>query len=154
MRYINSIYEFLIESVQSYNWEFISDDGKKIKYKFNDLVNNLYLVEFKKITSRNSVNEYELTYYVYDNDKNYYNVSKLTNVNPYRILKTIFSEILTDFINRNPLTKNIKMEGLSKDYERNYISQRTKMYVRYLERNPINGYKLETFGNRINLIKI
>jgi hypothetical protein len=80
-------------------------------------------------------------------------VSKLVNVNPYRILKTVLGDILSDFINRRPAEK-ITMHGLSKEKEKHYISQRTKMYVRYLEMNPLPGYKMENHINKINLIKI
>ena len=147
----------MFESVESYQWEFLSDNEKKVRYSFIDTMNNNYLVEFKNIprlkSSYNDLGtEYELSYYVHD--KEYYNVSKLVNVNPYRTLQTVFGEILLDFIKRKSWVKKITMTGLSKDTERQYISQRTRMYVRYLERNPIPGYKMENYGNKINLIKI
>ncbi len=148
MKYLNSVYNLIFEGVDSYQWKNISDNGKMIEYKFTDISDNKYKVAFTK----NSYDmTYELTYYVHDKD--YYSVSKVVNTNPYKILQTVFGDILNDFIKKkNP--KKIVINGLSKDKERSYVSQRTKMYVRYLERNNINGYKLSHHGNRINLTKL
>lgn len=159
MKYLNSIWDILLESVESYDWEFDSDTDNKVRYTFKDTYENLYLVEFKNIprlrSGKNDLStEYELSYFVYDKSKNYYDVSKLVNVNPFKTLKTVLGDILNDFIKRKSWVKKITMVGLSKDREREYISQRTKMYVRYLERNPLPGYRMENYGNRINLIKI
>jgi len=157
MKYINSIYDLLLESVESYSWELASDNDKKVRYRFQDTIDNWYLVEFKNIPilkSNNLGTEYELSYFVYDPEKEYYEVSKIVNVNLYRTVETIFGGILKDFIKRKSWVKKITMVGLPKEQEKEYISQRTKVYLRYLQRNPIPGYKLEYFGgNRINLIK-
>jgi hypothetical protein len=80
-------------------------------------------------------------------------VSKIVNANPYRTLETVLGEILPDFIKRKSWVTTIRIEGLSKDLEKNFISQRTRLYVRYLSRNPIPNFKLETNGNTIKLIK-
>lgn len=160
MKYLNSIYDLLFESVESYQWELVDDTRYKTRYMFTDTNANKYLVEFKGIKSlkpkkNEIVTEYEVCYFVYDESKNYYNVSKVVNVNPYRILKTIFDEILNDFINRKPFVNKITMVGLAKEKEKQYVTQRTNMYVRYLERNPIPGYRLDYYGgNRINIVKI
>jgi hypothetical protein len=157
MRYLNSIYDLLFEAVESYQWEFIEDTDKRIRYSFIDMNDNKYLVEFKNIPSgrkRDLGTQYELCYYVYDEDKQDYNVSKVVNVNPYRTLQTVFGNILNDFIERKSWVKKISLQGLSKDQEGHYISQRTRMYARYLERNPVTGYKMVTYNNTINLIKI
>ena len=46
MKYLNSIYDLLLEEVQSYQWELVSDGDKKVKYTFDDDDNgNSYLVE-------------------------------------------------------------------------------------------------------------
>lgn len=148
MKYLNSVYNLLFEGVESYQWRIISNNDKMIEYKFTDISDNKYKVAFTK----NSYDmTYELTYYVHDKD--YYSVSKVVNTNPYKILQTVFGDILNDFI-KNKSPKKIVINGLSKDKERSYISQRTKMYVRYLERNNIKGYKLSHHGNRINLTKL
>jgi len=160
MKYLNSIWDMLFESVQSYEWELWSQQTEgKVQYKFTDSLGNIYLVEFKIIPrlrykKDTPSTEYEVSYFVFDEENEYFNVSKLVNVNPYRTLQTIFSEILPDFIKRKPDAEKITMTGLAKDTERTYVSQRTRMYVRYLERNPIPGFKMENYGNKINLVKI
>ena len=159
MKHLYSIYDILLESVESYEWEFDSDDNSKVRYRFMDSSNNWYLVEFKNIprlrSNKNDLStEYELSYFVYDEEKEYYNVSKLVNVNPYRTLKTVLNDILNDFVKRKSWVKKITFTGLSKDTEKGFISQRTKMYVRYLNMNPLPGFKMENYGNKINLIKI
>ena len=152
MKYLESIWE----SYSGYNWEFLSANDNRVKYTFTDSENNNYLVEFKSlpgIKPGELSTEWELTYFVHNED--HYSVSKLTGVSPYKICKTVLTDILTDFTKRYSWVKSIHIHGLSKDREKSYISQRTKMYVRHLERNPISGYKLlPNYGNRINLIKI
>lgn len=158
MKYLNSIYDLLLEEVQSYQWELMSDSDRKVKYTFEDTNGNSYLVEIKSLQGiKNDVStNWELVYFVVDEDQytRFFSVSKIVNVNPYRTLQTVFGDILQDFTNRKSWVKTITIHGLSKDREREYISQRTKMYVRFLERNPIVGYKLTQYGNKINLIKI
>jgi hypothetical protein len=152
MKYLKSIYE----SIESYKWEFISDNDFLVKYTFTDLSGNEYLVEFKndydkvgdkKILSK----QYEISYFVKDGEN--YNVKKIVNVNPYRTLKTILDEILIDFLNRKPWINSIRIEGLRKDSERDFITKRTKLYMRYLERNPVSGFTLKQIGNTIKLNK-
>ena len=147
MKYIKS-FKLLLESIEIYDYSLTDDNNKIVKYNFLDQDNNEYLVEFK----RKSSSEYELTYYVYDIDIKDWSVSKIVNVNSWRLTKTIFGSILNDFIKRKNVDK-VSLIGLSKDQEQNYISKRTNMYVRFLERNPINGYSVESFGNKINIIK-
>ena len=158
MRYLKSIYR-LLEEVDSYKWELVSDDDKKVKYMFFDTNDNKYLVEFKNIPRLRAgkddlSTEYELSYFVLDERGEHFTVSRLVNVNPFSTMKTIFDEILLDFIKRKMWVKKITMTGLSKDREKSMISQRTKMYVRHLERNPVKGFRMENFGNKINLIKL
>ena len=62
-------------------------------------------------------------------------------------------ELTNDFTNRFRV-KTIYFVGLAKEREREYISSRTKMYVRYLTMNPIPGYRLQNAGNSIKLDKI
>lgn len=159
MKYLKSIYDLIFEEVESYQWELLEDTNAKVRYTFIDNNNNKYLVEFKNVPrlrdSRNDLGtEYEASYFVFDETKDYYDVSKLVNTNPYNTLKTIFDEIFPDFIKRKSWVKRITMFGLAKETEKHYVTQRTKMYVRYLERNPVPGYKLEYLGsNKITLIK-
>jgi len=155
MKYLESIWTKILESYTGYDWEFSSATDTKVKYNFTDSENNEYLVEFKSLPGRkNDIStEWELTYFVHNED--HYSVSKLTGVNPFKVCHTVLTDILTDFTKRYSWVKSIHIHGLSKDRERSSISQRTKMYVRHLERNPIPGYKLlPNYGNRINLVKI
>jgi len=155
MKYLNPISNLLMESIESYQWELISDTDTITQYNFYDLVDNKYLVQFKSLPGLKGglSTSWELTYFVKSDDGSY-SVSKLVNVNPYRTLKTVFGDILNDFIKIKSWVKIISLEGLSKEREREYISQRTKMYVRYLERNPISGYRLSHYNNNISLIKL
>lgn len=145
-----------LKSVESYKWEFISDDNFIVKYSFLDSMDNEYLVEFKndydtvgdrKVLSK----QYELLYFVKDDDN--YNVRKIVNVNPYRTLKTILDDILNDFLKRKSWISSIRMQGLDKDFEKDFITQRTKLYVRYLQRNPIPNFELKQYGNTLKLNK-
>lgn len=156
MKYLKSIYNILIESVEPYQWKFISDSDYVVKYSFEDINGNEYLVEFKndyeKIGDRKILsNQYELVYFV--KDDNDYNVRKIVNVNPYRTLKTILNDILNDFLKRKSWINSIRMQGLGKDFEKDYITQRTKLYVRYLQRNPIPNFELKQYGNTLKLNK-
>ena len=155
MKNLSSIYDLLLEGVESYPFELESNNVKMIKYSFEDVVGNRYLVEFKNIPilrTGDLSTTYELLYFVLNDD--HYSVSKVVNVNPYRVLKTVFGDILNDFTNRFSWIKTIYFVGLAKEREREYISSRTKMYVRYLNMNPVPGYKLQNAGNSIQLIKI
>jgi hypothetical protein len=155
MKNLSSIYDLLLEGVESYLFELKSDNPKMVKYSFEDAVGNRYLVEFKNIPilrTGDLSTTYELLYFVLNDD--HYSVSKVVNVNPYRVLKTVFGDILNDFTNRFSWIKNIYFVGLAKEREREYISSRTKMYVRYLTMNPIPGYRLQNAGNSIKLTKI
>jgi hypothetical protein len=142
------------ESITGYDWELLYKSNNSVRYIFRDSENNQYLVEIKSLSGRRDdiSTEWELSYFVYNGDN--YSVSKLTGVNPYKICKTVLTDILSDFINNYSWIKSINIHGLSKDKERSFISQRTKMYLRHLERNPIIGYKITNNGNIIKLVKI
>jgi hypothetical protein len=155
MKHLKFFSEIILEDVQSYEFELVSDNPMLVKYSFIDAVGNNYLVEFKnKPVGRvgDLSNIYELVYFVKDDD--YYSVSKIVNVNPYRVLKTVFTDILNDFKKRVSWTKKIYFIGLSKDIEKDYISSRTKIYKRYLDMNPPSGFRVSQNGNTIELNKI
>lgn len=155
MKYLDNFYQFITESVESYDYQLISDDPMLVKYSFIDIVGNKYLVEFKNITIGrvgDLSNTYELLYYV--ESEGSYSVSKIVNVNPYRILKTVFGDILNDFVIRYSWIKEILFIGLAKEREREYITSRTKMYKRYLDMNPINGFSITQTGNTIKLRRL
>lgn len=152
MKHLKYFGELILEDVQSYEFYLLSDNPILVKYSFVDAVNNSYLVEFKNksnVRSNQPSKTYELSYFVKSDD--FYSVSKIVNVNPYRILKTVFTDILNDFIKRFNLTKKIYFIGLSKDRERDYISSRTKMYKRYLDMNTPSRFKVSQNGNKIEL---
>lgn len=155
MKNLKSLYQIIIESVTPYQFDLVSDDPFLVKYTFEDMEGNKYLVEFKNIPllkTNDLSTTFELLYFVLNDD--HYSVTKIVNVNPYRVLKTVFGDIMNDFINRFSWAKTIYFVGLSKDRERDYISSRTKMYVRYLTMNPVPGYRLQNAGNSIRLNKI
>jgi hypothetical protein len=155
MKSIKNYSDFLLESVQSYDWEFRSDRGKIIEYTFIDNDGNNYLVQFKNIPvsiKSNLSNEFELVYFVHDGEN--YTVSKLVGSNIWRTVQTVLTDILNDFIERYLWVKKIVINGLAKDREKSFLAQRTKVYNRHLDRNPIPGFRKEIFGNRINLIRI
>jgi hypothetical protein len=125
------------------------------KYTFEDVVGNRYLVEFKNILVRKAgelSNVYELLYYVEDDGS--YSVSKIVNVNPYRILQTVFGDILNDFTVRCSLAKEIFFVGLAKDTEKHFVTSRTRIYKRYLDMNPPEGFSVRQGGNAIQLRRL
>ena len=68
--------------------------------------------------------------------------------------ETIIGKILNDFLNRNDWVETVKIVGLGKTTEKDAITQRTKLYWRYLNNNPITGWELDRYGNEIYLYKI
>ncbi len=155
MRNLSNFYQFISEEVQSYQFNLESDDPFMFKYTFEDVVGNRYLVEFKNIpiikTGQLS-NVYELLYYVEDDGS--YSVSKIVNVNPYRILQTVFGDILNDFTTRCPLAKEIFFVGLGKDREKQFVTSRTRIYKRYLDMNPPKRFLVKQAGNAIQLRRL
>jgi hypothetical protein len=155
MKFLDNFYQFLVEEVQSYSFELVSNDPLLFKYSFEDIVGNKYLVEFKNIPVRRPgelSHVYELLYYV--EDEGSFSVSKIVNVNPYRVLQTVFGDILNDFSKRCSWAKEIYFIGLSKDREKEFISSRTRVYKRYLDMNPPVGFNVIQLGNTIKLRKV
>jgi len=152
MKNLSSFYQFIIEEVQSYSFEIVSDNSMLFKYSFEDVVGNKYLVEFKNIPVRRPgelSNVYELLYFV--EDEGSYSVSKIVNVNIYRVLQTVFGDILNDFSKRCSWAKEIFFVGLAKESEKDYITSRTRIYKRYLDMNPPKGFSVRQGGNAIQL---
>lgn len=148
MKHLKYLSHFINETVEVYDWEFILQDLSVVKYKFLDSAANEYLVEFNKI---GRTNNYELFYYVKHGDA--FSVSKIVNVNPYRVIKTVFTSIIQDFVSRVENVNSIVFKGVAKDFEKEFLTSRTKVYLRYLTRNPIAGFNVEQFGNEIKLKK-
>lgn len=155
MRKVSLYSDFVNEKVDSYQFNLESDDPFMYKYTFIDIEGNKYLVEFKNIPV-NKVGElstvYELLYFV--EDEGSYSVSKIVNVNPYRVLETVFGDILNDFTKKCSWVKNIFFVGLAKDLEKDYITSRTKIYKRYLDMNPPVGFSISQAGNAIQMKRI
>jgi hypothetical protein len=155
MRFLDNFFQFLLEEVQSYHFELESDNPFLIKYKFEDVIGNRYLVEFKNIPVRKPgelSNVYELLYYV--EDEGSYTAYKIVNVNPYRVLQTVFGDILNDFTKRCNWTKEIFFVGLAKDTEKHFVTSRTRIYKRYLDMNPPEGFSVRQGGNAIQLRRL
>jgi hypothetical protein len=145
--------------IESYEINLLPCDKFAVKYGFTDMDGNDYLVQFKNDSTgpNNSIlgSSYELTYFVWDEDILDWSVDKIVNSNIFRVTKTVFGDVIGLFLNSTPWTKTLRFEGISKDTEEKYvITKRTKLYVRYLKNNPIEGYRLEKNVNRISLIKI
>jgi len=155
MKNLSSFYQFISEDVQSYSFKIKSKEPLLFEYTFEDVVGNSYLVQFKNIPVRR-VGElshvYELIYFVNDNGS--YSISKIVNVNPYRVLQTVFGEILNDFAIKCPWSKEIFFIGLSKEKERDSITSRTRIYKRYLDMNPPKGFSVRQGGNAIQLRRL
>lgn len=131
------------------------DNNFIVDYTFEDNLGNRFLVQFKNIKiGRNNLGKgYNVSYFVWDNENNNWSVSKIAKSNPWRVVRTILSDIFNDFISRKSWCNKIQFEGLSKELQKSYVSQRTKMYVRFLERNPLPGFEMKYYGNTIVLEK-
>lgn len=142
MKHLKSIFE----SIESFPFE---DGGLEVAtyyYFFSDGQN-----EFRVEIDRNSQNEVDLVYRV-KNDNEW--TFKVVQTNIFSLLKTIFDGIIPDFISKNEWCQMITIKGLGKGSESDAITQRTKVYYRYLQNNPIEGWELDRYGNEIYLDKI
>ena len=137
----------LFESVQSYDFTYEGQEGPYWIYLLQDEFGNRFKVEI----SRHPENEIELIYLVKDGD-NW--TCKEVKTNIWRLTETIIGKILKDFISKNDWVQSVKIVGLGKVVENEPITQRTKLYWRYLNNNPIDGWELDRYGNEIYLDKI
>jgi hypothetical protein len=128
------------------------DDNYYIDYQFEDNIGNKFLVQFKNITLGKNIlsKEYTMSYFVWDKDINNWSVTKLAKSSPYKIVATVLGNILNDFLSRKSyLCNKVQFEGLAKENEKEFQTQRTKMYLRYLENNPIPNFRMTNYGNNI-----
>lgn len=135
----------------------VNENDYLVKYEFNDNDGNRFMVQFKNDTVGPQFkpmlgNSYELTWYVWD--VNDWSVTKIVNGNIFSILYTVFGNILEEFLSKRPWVTSIRFEGIEKENEKEILTQRTKFYLRHLRKNPLNGFRLENWGNKILLIKI
>jgi hypothetical protein len=142
MRYLKSIFE----SIESYPFEEVGKIDGTYYYFFTDGKN-----EFRVEIDRKPEGEAEILYRVKEGEDWTFNVVQ-TNI--FNLLKTIFSKIIPDFISKNDWCQMITIKGLGKGTEKEPIHQRTKVYYRYLQNNPIEGWELDRYGNEIYLDKI
>jgi hypothetical protein len=143
MKYLNKFNE-------SNSMDIIKNDNYNTDYIFYDDNHNKFLVQFKKTKG----NTYTMSYFVWDNSIKNWSVSKLINSNPWKIVSTIIGKIVINFLEIKECDK-LYFEGLAKENEKEFITQRTKMYLRYLKNNPIPNYNLTNYGNNtITLSKI
>lgn len=142
MKFIKSIFEF----VESYPFEEAGNIQRTYYYFFSDGIN-----DFRVEIDRKPECEVEILYRVkVDNSWSF----EVVPTNIYKVMKTIFTDILNDFISKNDWCQMITIKGLGKDVESESITKRTKIYYRYLQRNPIKGWQLDKYGNEIYLDKI
>jgi hypothetical protein len=142
MRYIKSIFE----SIESFPFEDGGLEGATYYYFFSDGQN-----EFRVEIDRKPEGEAEILYRVKEDDEWTF---KVVQTNIFSLLKTIFSGIIPDFISKNDWCQMITIKGLGKGTEKDPLHQRTKVYYRYLQNNPIDGWELDRYGNEIYLDKI
>lgn len=142
-------YKFFKESANAFknSIKLILDSKSKIEYLFNDDLNNKFLVSFEE----KGDNKYSVSYYVWDESISEWSVSKMLKSNPWKIIETIFHDILNDFLKLRPDCEKIEFTGLSKDIEKDYISQRAKIYKRFLKRNTPKNFLIKNYGNIIIL---
>ena len=137
----------LFESIQSYEFTYEGQDGPYWIYLIDDEFGNQFKVEI----SRRPENEVELIYLVKDVDNWTY---KEVKTNIWRLTETIIGKILNDFLSNNEWVETVKIVGLGKNTEKEALTQRTKLYWRFLNKNPITGWELDRYGNEIYLYKI
>ena len=146
------------ESLATYDFELVDDHDMKVKYEMSDEFDNRFLVVFKNDSMGPSSKpvlgkSYELTYFVFDEDEGRWSVDKIVQTNVWVLMRTIFGKILEDFIGDRPWVHTIRLEGQPKQGEAG-ITQRTKLYLRHLENNPVPRFRVDNHGNnRINLVK-
>ena len=120
---------------------------KSVTFEFSDTFENVYEIEYR-IKGKKS----ELLWYI--NIDNQLYVNKLSNsYEAIKIFKTVLASI-EEFINIRSEIKEITFEGVAKEREKEYLTQRSKFYAWYLKRHPLENWKLENHINKFKLIKI
>ena len=165
---------------EGYDYRFFQKEAKKgeeINYYFNDEFDNQFKVSFlfKKDAKTSELIYQQYNKYtkkwdmevvskkrVLDNDiiRPTDNIKIINGekyiINPsniYKILETVFTHILKDFISNNKWCSIIKIIGSGKSIEKEQITQRTKVYVRYFNNHPIDGWTMVNVNNMISLKK-
>jgi len=150
MKHIHN-YNLFLES-KAYVNSLSRDNNYYVDYTFEDDLGNKFLVQFKNITigKEDLSKEYTMSYFVWDDNIQDWSVSKLVESSPWKIVSTVLGDIVNDFLKRKSfLCNKLQFEGLAKENEKNYMTQRTKMYLRYLTNNPVSNFKMRNYGNNI-----
>ena len=155
MRHLKNYKLFQESNSYKTSINLVRDDNYNVDYTFEDDLGNRFLVQFKNILAgdKRLSKEYNISYFVWDEDIQNWSVYKTVKSNPYRIIRTVLSDILSDFTNRKLWCNRISFEGLSKETQREFTSQRTKLYSRFLEINPLPGFKMTNYGNKFILTR-
>ena len=160
----------------------VDEKDTNVKYEFVDDFGNKFLVVFKNDTigpefSKRVGDSWEVIYlvevdesevtvdtdgsFVLLNNKSakinkwndrFWSIEKIVPTNIYKVVATVLGDITTKFLSNRPETRMLRLEGLSK-YGESGLTKRTKLYKRFLDRNPIDGYSVEDKGNRIFIVK-
>lgn len=152
MKHLDNYLSFTSSNSFSETVKLVRDDEYFVDYTFQDDKQNKFLVQFKNLKKSKNIlgKEYTMSYFVWDNDINNWSVKKLVESSPYRIVSTVLGTILNDFVQRKYyLCYRVQFEGLAKENEKDFQTQRTKMYLRYLQNNPVPDFKLINYGNNI-----
>lgn len=136
------------ESVDFFDFSYdsTSKDGNSTYYVFNDGP-NVFRLEIKRLDDT----DVELFRYVYDNGDWTYKVVKVSSLD--KLYNTIYTHILPDYVSKNEWVELVVINGLGKDLEKDFITQRTKMNMRYIPSRVMNGWKYDRDGNEIYLYK-
>jgi hypothetical protein len=152
VKHLHNYLSFTSSNSFSDTVKIVKDNDFFVDYTFEDGSQNRFLVQFKNITLGKNIlsKEYTMSYFVWDSTINNWSVTKLAKSSPYKITSTVLGTILNDFLIRKSFICNkVQFEGLAKENEREFQTQRTKMYLRYLENNPISNFKMTNYGNNI-----
>ncbi len=167
MKYIKKFHK-LFEEIGTYRYEIHHGD-----YEIWDDNENHFLVQLIQ-GGHNSMNQVELVWkvedelgnWVYDvvtkkyededvNDISRPFISRYKPTNIFKLLKTIFSVILPDFLNKHNWCNRVLIKGREKeDHKDNgVLTKRTMIYHRYLVSNPLPNWEISIEGNSITLTK-
>jgi hypothetical protein len=142
-----------------YEWSVTHNSYFERKYEFEDDMGNRFLVLFKN-DREGPENQpilgmgYEITYFVWDDVFQEWRIDKMVKTNIYCLMSTIFTSIIPSFVSEKKFAKTFRFEGICKMGEDSrFRNSRTNIYIRYLNRNPIDGFNIRTDINKVFLEK-
>lgn len=156
----------LISFSESISYEWTSVENKKFQkdshfeYFFSDEYDNQFKVQIERKSPWSDT--VELVYLVKniheDEDEDDFRGGwsyDLIKTNIYRVLQTVFGDILTNFLKENNWCDRVELVGILKKSENTGdVSKRSKIYKRFLDKNPIPGFAVNQDINLIVLSKI